>query len=313
MQLPFAPMLLGRAPAPFADDGWLYQVKWDGVRNLTLVEDGKVRHWSRRGRERTLLFPELEGLGPALGVRRVVLDGELVALRDGKPSFPGILERDSGGRPDPAKVRTLPAFLMMFDLLELGDRPLYQIPVEERMRLLRAVVPPGPRWEVVESFPGQQGPELFQAAVENGFEGVVAKRLGSPYQPGVRSRDWLKVKHRQRLLAAVCGYAAPDGRPVSLLLGVYRGERLTYIGRVSASLGPEETDLLRRCLKPAPCPFSRVPDLRSRFARDPGPVVWTEPLITVNVEFSEWTEDLRLRDPILVGFSNQPAEAAQLR
>jgi len=314
MRLPFSPMLLSRAPAPLEDSGWLYQVKWDGVRNLTLVESGRVRHWSRRGRDRTLLFPELDGLGAALGGSRAVLDGEIVVLRAGKPSFAGILERDTGGgRADPGKVRSHPAVLMIFDLLEHGHRPLYQVPIEERLRLLQEVVPPGPAWQVVDSFPGEQGPDLFQAAVEHGLEGVVAKRLGSTYQPGIRSRDWVKIKRRQRILAAVCGYTAPAGRPGSLLLGAFRENELVYIGRVGTGIRPEDLDLLRTHLRPGPCPFPRVPSLRDRFARDPGPVVWTEPVLTVEVEFSEWTEDLRLRDPVLVGFSSRLAEAARLQ
>lgn len=306
-------MLLSRAPAPFADDGWLFQVKWDGVRNLTLVEGGQVRHWSRRRRERTALFPEFAGLSRHFGGRRAVLDGEIIVLRGGKPSFAAVLERDTAGRTDPRKIQSGPATLMLFDLLELGDQPLYQTPLEERLRLLEALVPPAEAWQVVASFPGEQGPSLFQAVAVQGMEGVVAKRLGSRYQPGVRSRDWVKVKRKQRLLAVICGYTAPTGRCGGLLLGAYQGERLRYIGRVGSGIAPQELALLRTHLKPGPCPFERVPSLRDRFAGDPGPVVWTVPLVTVEVEFSEWTEEQRLRDPVLIGFSDQPASAAQLQ
>lgn len=306
-------MLLSRASAPFADSEWLFQVKWDGVRNLTLVEGGRVRHWSRRCRDRTALFPEFSDLGRALGSRRAVLDGEIIVLRSGKPSFAAILERDTAGRPDPQRMRHSPATLMLFDLLELDDRPLYQLPLEERLRLLEALVTPAEAWQVVASFPGEQGPALFGAVAAQEMEGVVAKRLGSSYQPGVRSRDWVKVKRRQRLLAVICGYTAPTGRSGGLLLGAYRGKQLVYIGRVGSGIRPEELQILRTHLQPASCPFPRVPSLRDRFAGDPGPVVWTVPQVTVEVEFAEWTEEQRLRDPVVIGFSREAAEAAQLR
>ena len=312
MNLPFEPMLLSRAPAPFSDPGWLFQVKWDGVRNLTLVESGQVRHWSRRRRERTALFPEFAGLAQVFAGRRAVLDGEIIVLRAGKPSFAAVLERDTAGRIDNRKIERSPATLMLFDLLELDDRPLYQAPLEERLGLLEALVPPAEAWQVVASFPGQQGPGLFQAVEAQGMEGVVAKRLGSRYQPGVRSRDWVKVKRKQRMLAVICGYTAPKGRSGGLLLGAYNGERLHYIGRVGSGITAQELEQLRAHLKPGPCPFERVPSLRDRFAGDPGPVVWTVPQLTVEVEFLEWTEEQRLRDPVLIGFSDQPASAAQL-
>lgn len=309
MDLPFPPMLLERAEAPFADAGWLYQVKWDGVRNLTLVEGGRVRHWSRRLRERTHLFPEFNGLAAALSGRRAVLDGEIIVLRDGRPSFSAVLERDlASGSTRPG--RRPPATLMLFDLLEWDGEPLYQRPLTERLALLEEVVPPAEAWQVVASFPGDQGPALFAAAVDQGLEGVVAKRRGSPYVPGARSRDWLKVKRRSEMLAVVAGYTNPVGRPGGLLLGAYRSGRLQYIGRVGSGLTGEELAAIRQHLPPAGCPFPEVPRLRDRFGGEPGPVVWVEPRLTVRVAFTEWTEEGRLRDPAVVGFTADPPEAA---
>lgn len=310
MELPFTPMLLSRAPSAFADAGWVYQVKWDGVRNVALVGGGVVRHWSRRLRDRTHLFPEFAGLAALFGTRRAVLDGEIIVLRGGKPSFAGILERDTAGRPDQRKVRTLPATFMVFDLLEYGERALYRAPLEERLKLLEEVLVPGETWQTVASFPGEQGPDLFRAVADKDLEGVVAKRLGSGYQPGVRSRDWVKVKRRRRMLAVICGYTAPEGRPGGLLLGAYREGRLVYIGRAGSGIAAADLTLLRTHLAPGPRPFTYEPVLRDRFAGNPGPVVWTAPRVTVEVEFSEWTEEQRLRDPVVVGFSQEPASAA---
>lgn len=306
-------MLLERAPQPFADSGWLYQVKWDGVRNLTLVDGGEIRHWSRRLRERTRLFPELNGLARAVGGRRVVLDGEIIVLKGGKPSFSAILERDVAGKvPSAQKVHATPATLMIFDLLEHGETQLYSRPLEKRLALLEQLVRPDEAWQVVTSFPGGAGSDLYQAVAAQDLEGVVAKRLGSPYRPGTRTRDWLKIKRRRRMLAVVCGYTAPVGRPGGLLLGAYQGERLVYIGRVGSGISGGDLATLKAHLPPGPEPFHPLPTLRDRFSGPPGPVVWTEPRLTVQVEFSELTEEQRLRDPVLIGFATEPPEAARL-
>lgn len=314
MQLPFDPMLLTSAPAPFADARWLYQVKWDGVRNLTLSDGGQIRHWSRRLRDRTALFPELDGLATTLPRTRIVLDGEIVVLKEGKPSFPAILERDVGGQLDPRELRTAPATLMLFDILEYGDRLLYGAPLEERLGLLAELIPaPGESWQAVASFPGPSGPDLFAATRHQALEGVVAKRLGSPYTPGARSKDWLKIKHKQQMLAVILGYTAPAGRPGGLLLGAHDAAgRLTYIGRVGSGITGEQLRTLKAHLPPAPRPLDYEPSLRDRFSGPPGPVVWTEPRLTAIVEFSEWTEEQRLRDPVLIGFSTEPPEQARL-
>lgn len=313
MQIPFTPMLLERVEAPFSDAKWVYQVKWDGVRNLTLVEGGHVRHWSRQLRDRTQLFPELNGLVHALDGARAVLDGEIIVLRKGRPSFAGILERDVGTRPpDPLKLRQAPATLMIFDLLEYRETPLYDRPLTERLQILRRLLPEGEHWQVAADFPGQLGPQLFQATQQQGLEGVVAKRTDSLYRPGSRSRHWLKLKHKQRMTALVCGYTAPAGGSGGLILGARLDGMLRYIGRAGSGISSEQWAVLRTELRPGPCPFHPIPTLRDRFSSPPGPVVWTRPALTVLVEFSEWTGEQRLRDPVVIGFGVGSAAEARI-
>ncbi|HYF92842.1 MAG TPA: non-homologous end-joining DNA ligase [Symbiobacteriaceae bacterium] len=314
MQLPFEPMLLTAADAPFADPGWLYQVKWDGVRNLTLIDGGRARHWSRRLRERTQWFPDLAGLARVLHGRRAVLDGEIVVMRDGRPSFAAVLERDVSGQLDTRKLTTAPATLMLFDILEYEEQQLYRRPLEERLELLTRLIPePDSAWQVVSSFPGSSGPDLFAATTKQELEGVVAKRLGSAYTPGLRSKEWIKVKRKQRIVAVICGFTAPVGRPGGLLAGAWdAASRLRYIGRVGSGITAEQLRLLKAHLPPAPRPFDYEPSLRDRFSGPPGPVIWTEPRVTMLVEFTEWTEEQKLRDPVLIGFSTEPPEAARI-
>lgn len=305
-------MLLTPAASPPTGQDWLFQVKWDGVRNLTLAEGGQVRHWSRRLRERSPLFPEFAGLAAVLGGRRTVLDGEIIVLRAGRPSFAGILERDVAVRLDRRKLTTAPATLMLFDLLEYGEQALYNLPLHERLSLLEQVLPPGDHWLPVTSFPSSAGAALFAEAGRTGLEGVVAKRRASRYMPGVRSKEWLKVKQKRRMLAVVCGYTSPVGRPGGLLLGAYHQGRLRYIGRVGSGISGADLAALRAALQPSDRPFDYEPSLRDRFAGPPGPVIWTAPRLTVLVEFSEWTEEGRLRHPVVVGYSTEPPEAAQV-
>jgi len=311
MDIPFTPMLLERAEKPFADPAWLYQIKWDGVRNIALVENGGVRHWSRRLRERTSHFPEFAPLASSFGGRRAVLDGEIIVLRGGRPSFSAILERDlAGGAPDPRKVALTPATFMIFDLLELGAERLHDRPLADRLAILAEAVAPNEAWQVVSSFPGREGPALFAATVASGLEGVVAKRQSSRYLPGIRSREWLKVKRRGQMLAVVCGYTDTPGRPGALLLGAYQQGRLRYIGRAGSGISGADLAALKVHLPPGPCPFERLPNLRDRFAGAPGPVVWVEPRLTVRVSFTEWTEEQRLRDPVIDGFATDPPDSA---
>jgi bifunctional non-homologous end joining protein LigD len=310
MNLPFEPMLLSAATRPFDDPQWIAQVKWDGVRNLALVQAGEVRLWSRRLRERTDQYPELTGLVKACRSSRVVLDGELIVLKGGQPRFAGILEREQARRVDERWVKARPTTYMVFDLLEYGDRELYEEPIENRLELLQSLLIPDEHWQMIDSFSGSTASDLFAATTARGLEGVVLKRLGTRYTVGVRSKDWVKVKRRQRILAIVCGYTQPIGGTGGLLLGAYQDGRLLYIGRVGSGLTAPVFSLLRDSLPAAPRPFGYEPSLRDRFSGTPGPVVWTEPRLTVQVEFTEWTEEMRLRDPVFVGFSTEPPQSA---
>lgn len=286
-------MLLGRTEAPFAAADWLYQVKWDGVRNIALIEGGRIRHWSRNRRDRTALYPEFDDLAKLPG--RVVLDGEIIVLKEGRPSFASILERETGNRANPRKVQAMPATFVVFDLLEWNGRELYGAPLTERLGLLEQVLPPAPRWQAIQSFPGEQGPDLWQGVLQMDLEGIVAKRRSSLYKPGVRTQEWLKIKKKGRIQAKVVGWTSGG-----LLLGMEADGELRFIGRAGSGMTAELWARVKAGCTPGPCPFPKVPSLRDRFLGNPGPVTWTAPCLGVEVQFTEWTEAGRLRDPVVL-------------
>lgn len=315
LSLPLAPMEPVRGDQPVDAPGWTAEVKWDGVRNVALVEAGRVRLFSRRLRERTEGYPELQALSAQVAADRAVLDGELVVLRDGRPSFPAILEREQAAGPAARRrAAQAPAVFMVFDLLEVAGTPLLDRPLGERQERLRHLLRPGGPALAVEGFPGT-GAALLRAVAAAGLEGIVCKRLDSPYQPGpAKSPHWVKVKRRLEMLCVVAGYTVTGGRVGALLLGAHDQQgQLRYLGRAGAGLTQVQLAQVAALLPPAPCPFAPPPVIGAEpFATAPDRVVWVAPQVTVAVTYSEWTGAGRLRHPVVVGFSALPPAAAVL-
>ena len=289
------PMLARRAPRPFSSPDYRFEIKWDGYRCLVFAGERTFLQ-SRHGHDLTPLFPELGGVhrllaGPA------VLDGEIVALEGGRPSFSALQQRTGWpGHPRPAGP--VPAVLVVFDLLGARGEVLLARPLAERVALLERLVPPGGEGGLVLSRGvAGAGEQLFARARDHGLEGVVAKRLDSPYLPGWRTAYWQKIK-AERTVEAVVGGVMPGAQAAgigALLLGMFdEAGRLVYVGHVSTGLGEAEARRLLGRLRPrATAPFTTVPS-RART----GPVVWTEPETVCEVAFLEWTAGGRLRHPV---------------
>jgi bifunctional non-homologous end joining protein LigD len=288
-------------------DGWVYEVKWDGMRAVVSVEDGHVRLQSANGKDATVSFPELDELGHSLGVGSAVLDGEIVAFDDaGRPSFSRLQQRMHVGdrRAAAARAEVVPCTLALFDLLALDGRSLIGLPWSERRRLLEDLVEPGPHWQVPAVH--HDGRSLLDAATANELEGIVAKRVDSIYRPGGRTREWVKVKVRRRQEFVVGGWAPGKGnrggRIGGLLVG-YHDEPgsppLRYAGRVGSGIGEAELRTLEARfaeLVVEACPFDPPPP--RAHAVD---AVWVRPELVVEVEYAEWTTDGRLRHPTYAG------------
>lgn len=282
---------LPRGPA------WAFEVKWDGVRVLADTTTGTLRLRSRNGRDVTATYPELAGLA---GVQGAVLDGEVVAMAEGAPSFAALAERM--GVSDPARARRLaadtPVTYLVFDVLVLYGVDLTRRPFSDRRATLeRLRLPDGCRLSPLYD----DGAALWEATRAHGLEGVVAKRRSSPYRPGRRSPDWVKAAHRAGRTAVVGGWRAEStgsGRLGALLVGAPDADgRLAYLGRVGSGLSARlAADLMGRLapLRRAESPFAQpVPPA------DAAGATWCEPSVLVDVTYLARTAQGRLRHPVL--------------
>jgi bifunctional non-homologous end joining protein LigD len=295
-----APMFAVAGALPTDDDQWGYEMKWDGMRVLAVVEGGRVRLTSRRGNDVTERFPELRGLGEAMGAREAVLDGEVVALDDdGRPSFERLQPRMHVA--SAAKARQVagpnPVALMLFDVLWLAGHLVIERSYRERRQLLEGLELAGSNWQTPPTTYGG-GHRVLHTARELGLEGVVAKRVDSRYRPGERSNEWRKVKVTVGQELVVGGWLTGNGRLAgrlgSLLVGYHDepGGPLRYAGRVGSGIDDATRTRIETTLGPLrrdDPPFVETPRL-------PDPV-WTDPELVVEVGFHEWTSAGLLRAP----------------
>lgn len=299
------PMKAAAGDLPVGDEWW-YELKWDGMRLIVTIDEGTVKLTSANGKDATASYPELAGLGAALGVSSAVLDGEVVAFDDrGRPDFGRLQRRMHVTDPRQAamKAAEVPAVLALFDLLSLDGQPLFDVALADRRRLLESLVEPGPHWQVPAIH--DDGAALLAAADTQGLEGVIAKKRTSTYVPGGRTREWVKVKIRRRQEFVVGGWAPGEGGRSSsiggLLVGAHDdiGGPLRYAGRVGSGLTEAERSRLLDLFGPISvdaCPFDPPPPrLHSQGA------VWLAPRVVIEVAYAEWTGERRLRHPSYVG------------
>lgn len=285
---------------------WAYEVKWDGVRVLVHLGGGRVRLVSRAGNDVTGGYPELAALGRVHP--SAVLDGEVVVLRDGIPSFAALANRMHVRDPRRAAelAAAMPATLLAFDLLELDGHDLTAsgraLTWTQRRALLDALaedVPPGGAWQVSPVYDDAR--VLVEATRAQGLEGVVAKRRSSPYRPGVRSPDWVKLPHRRVQSVVVGGWRPETGgrdRLGSLLVGVPDGAGgLTFAGRVGSGITAAVAHRLQQDLTVVEgTPFTTaVPAMDARGTR------WAEPRLVVDVRYLTRGAQDRLRQPVFRG------------
>ena len=223
-----APMLaLPGSPPPGRLAEWAVEMKWDGVRALAFIENGRLRLVSRTGKDISATYPDLAALGGAVTGAQALLDGEIVAFTDGRPDFEALQPRMHVSSADAAfrLSSMIPVSYLAFDALHLDGVALTARPYFERRKTLDAIISNGPRWLAPPNFPGPDLDAVRAASVANGLEGVVVKRLDSVYEPGARPGSWLKVKNQLTQEVVVAGWKPGQGNRAglvgSLLVGVH--------------------------------------------------------------------------------------------
>ncbi|HEX2248919.1 MAG TPA: non-homologous end-joining DNA ligase, partial [Gemmatimonadales bacterium] len=294
-------MLAESRERPFSAPGWLFELKLDGYRALA-ARNGSARLLSRNGNDLSPCFPEVIQALRALPYDRLVLDGELVTLDDaGRPSFQRLQQRAQLRRPIDIRHAAIecPVTYYAFDLLAFEDFDLRTVPLSDRKAILRRVVPPTGVIRFLDHF-AEDGEVLYEQVQRLGLEGIVAKRADSPYKPG-RSAIWLKIRTRRTDDFVVVGFTAPKGHRAgvgALLLGSYQGDRLVYSGRAGSGLSEQQLVQVRDTLEGL---RTAEPSCSGMLPEGEG-IGWVEPRLVCEVEFTEWTEEGLLRQPVFLRF-----------
>ena len=313
----FVPMRAVLGDQLFADPGWLFEEKWDGVRALArLVREGKALRldlWGRNLSRFEAQYPEVvealrDLMAANLSISSVILDGEVVASDErGQPSFQRLQHRMH--LTDPREIgrvrRDVPVNYLLFDLLYLNGKSLTDAPLTYRRELLASLSLPRGPLQLSPLY--EDGLALFEALRASGGEGVVAKRKDSGYSPGRRSREWIKFKLVQELDCVVGGWTEGRGNRSqtigALLLGLYDGKALQYISHTGSGFDAEMLRQVEKKLRPLEidrCPFQIRPKTNAR-------AHWATPRLVARVKFTHWTKDRHLRAPILLGLRDDVA------
>jgi bifunctional non-homologous end joining protein LigD len=300
------PMLATLTEHPFSHADWIYEHKFDGVRCIAVIEDGRATLWSRNEKRMNAAYPEIVKALEKAAKHNMVLDGEIVAFDGELTSFAALQPRIHLRDEKRAVATGVEVFLYLFDLPWLAGQDLTDTPLLSRKQLLKQAIRFNHRIRFSTHMKGN-GRHFFKEACGHGWEGLIAKRANSTYQHA-RSRDWLKFKCTRGQEFVIGGYTQPQGARTgfgALLLGYYDGKTLRYGGKVGTGFSQ---DLLRRMharlrkLERKSCPFSETPAEKGAH--------WVQPNLVAEVVFMEWTRDGRLRHPRFIGLrTDKPARA----
>ncbi|HUP58429.1 MAG TPA: non-homologous end-joining DNA ligase [Bdellovibrionota bacterium] len=300
-------MLCTLVDEPFDDPNWIFEPKLDGLRVLAEAGErrsgGRVKLVSRNGKDQTLAFPEIQSALAHAARRGFRIDGEIVCLDShGRSSFKLLQQRMHVEDPEEIerRAREFPAVLFVFDMLQDGHEDVRLLPLEKRKARLRAALDWNDTIRFIEPLE-TTGKRAYRAACSRSDEGIVAKRLGSPYL-GARTGDWVKIKCLSRQELVIGGYTDPQGSRVGLgavLVGYFVGDRFVYAGKVGTGFGLETLRELKKRL-------SKIRTRQSPFEgnvplRGGGAVHWVKPALVAEVAFAEWTRHGLLRQPRFEG------------
>ncbi len=291
--------MLAETSEPFDSSDFCFEPKWDGLRSIAYVLDGKVEFQNRNLVMVTKSYPELKEIHRNIKSESAVLDGEIVILEDGLPSFETLQNRFGVNDPVQAKLLAskIPATYIAFDILHLNGKDLIDRPLAYRRKKLARIIKDGPHILLSQYVP-EKGKSYFRRAVQLGFEGMMAKKNDSSYQIGMRSRDWLKVKQIKTLDCIVAGYTRGTGGRSStfgaLVLAAYdRKKNLIHLGNVGTGFTDDSLKRIMKILKPRETKSKTIPGE----VKAPTPIKWVKPELVAEVGFMSMTKDKKLRFP----------------
>ncbi len=295
--LPTVEPMLATYSEPFDSPNFTYEIKWDGYRCLAYLDAG-TKLLSRHLKDLGFTFPELLETHKKFKTSGAILDGEVIAIRNGKPNFFELQKRGHmrNSKAVAAAAKQIPVVYVIFDLLFFNHQPLYKEPIEKRRELLKENLIYSDELILTDSI-AEKGKDYFEGVSSLGLEGVVAKKKGSLYYPGKRSKLWYKFKQRKRSNFIVCGIKYENSKPHSLILGAYVSGDLHHFGSVSSGLTAKDLYQIRKELDMLITP--NPPFAMQRLSKES---FWLKPVIVCEVEYLDFTENLALRDPVFKSF-----------
>jgi bifunctional non-homologous end joining protein LigD len=302
--IPFEPIRTDKIPE---GNQWIAQVKWDGVRILTYYDGKNVRLFNRKLNERTSHYPELIDLKSYCKAKTVILDGEVIALgADGKPSFHEVMRRDGIRRMERVEqVRQhVPVFYMIFDVVFCNGEWINRLTLAERNKVLSNIIMPADNVRLVTSYSDAKA--LFNVVQQQEMEGIVLKDINSQYVINGKDSRWQKKKNYQDMIAVVGGATLRHGIVNAVLLGLYDQEgRFWYIGHAgTGKLTASDWRAFTEKIQPLVVgkrPFVNKPERINN-------TIWIKPVITVKIQYIEWTKGRVIRQPSIQAFVNFPPE-----
>ncbi len=287
---------------PFSDPNWVFEIKWDGVRAIAEIKDGRTTLWARSGRDVSGEYPEFKDLATKFRVTNAIVDGEIVTLdKDGRSNFQKLQNRLGVQNPSQKLMQSVPLDYYAFDLVYADGYDLRKSPLLERKELLQKVLVGNERVHYSEHI-AEEGEALFKAARAKGLEGIIGKLKESVYS-GTRTSSWLKLKIVDELDAVIAGSTEGRGSRKyfgALVLGLYDKRELKFIGSVGTGFDEgRQKSIFERLqeLRTTESPFAKTPELREK-------VDWVKPELVARVKFANWTSDEHLRAPVFLSLRN---------
>jgi bifunctional non-homologous end joining protein LigD len=286
----------------FSNPDWVFEIKWDGVRAIAEIDNGKITLWARSGREVTRQYPEFQDLASHVRAKRAILDGEIATIDgQGRSNFQKLQNRLGVQDPSQKLTQTIPLSYFFFDVMYADGFDLRKSPLLERKEFLKSILIPNNTIQYSDHVP-EEGEALFEAAQEKGLEGIIGKKADSWYA-GTRTPSWVKIKIVQEVDAVIAGYSAGRGGRKyfgALVLGLYDKGELQFIGSAGTGFDDEtQREVFEKLqkLETNRAPLSKVPKLREE-------VTWIKPELVVRVKYGNWTDDKHLRAPVFLGLRN---------